>query len=61
MPHNKRKKKNRIPKNYTPIEKNHCNINQVVDSIYYVIKTNWMTEEEFDEVYKQIKKKLKND
>jgi len=55
------KKRKKLPKNYTPISNSHCKVRDVIDAIYYSIKINWITEEEFDEIYKQVKKKLKKD
>lgn len=61
MPHTRKKNKKKIPKNYIPIENSHCDISKLIDAIYYQIKINWITKDEFEEVYKQIMKKLKND
>jgi hypothetical protein len=61
MPHTRKKNKKIAPKKYTPIERGHSKIEDVVNAIFCCIKTNWMTEYEFEEIYKQIKEKLKND
>jgi len=61
MPHRRKKNNQKIPKNYTPVSKGHCKVSEIIDVIYYNIKTNWMSEVEFDEVYKQVKKKLLKD
>ena len=63
MPHTRRKKKNqfKVPKNYTPIETSHCNVNQVAKAIVYQIKVNWMSRDEFDIVYNLVQERLEND
>jgi hypothetical protein len=61
VPHSNKKHNKKLPEKYMPIETSHCNISRVVDAIVYQIKTDWMTKEEFDEIYKQIQEKLKND
>ena len=60
MSHSNRKPKN-PPKSYVPIPTAHCKVTDVINVLYYNIRTNWMTEEELDEIYKQVKKKLKKD
>jgi hypothetical protein len=61
MPHTHKKHKKKIPQNYTPIESSHCKVDEVVDAIFYSIKTNWMTKDEFNQIYKAVIRKLKND
>lgn len=56
----KRIRKNKLP-NYVPVAKDHCRMKDIVYSMQYVINTGWMTEDEFDEMYKQVKEKLKKD
>jgi len=60
MSHSNRKPKN-PSKAYVPIPTAHCKVTDVINVLYYNIRTNWMTEEELDEIYKQVKKKLKKD
>lgn len=36
-----------------------CRIKDVVEAIIYQIETKWMTEEDFDSIYKQVKTQIK--
>jgi hypothetical protein len=59
MPRN-RKRKNKTP-NYIPVAKDHCRLRDVSYAMHYAITSGWITEKEFDEMYKQVKEKLKKD
>lgn len=61
MPHTHKKHKKKLPKNYIITQSSHCRIEEVVDAIIYNIRTNWMTKEEFNQIYKIVIRKLKND
>lgn len=59
MPHtNKKRKKEKIIMKQSDA---HCRIGDVVDALSYQIKIGWITEKEFEEIYKKVKRRIKND
>lgn len=60
MSHSKRKKHTpKVYESYTPILTSHGNIQEISEAIIYQIQLGWITEDEFDQIYKIIKRKLK--